>query len=234
MVTPATAPRTAPRTAQGGPHLGALGIVVTALFVAGLVLSTALAGGTPFPSPFGEAAPIVAYFQDHDLAVRIGGAFQFAAAIPLAIYAATASSRLHHLGIRAPGATIALAGGLLAATFLAGSGLISWTLSQPAVTTAPDLIRPLQLLAFATGGPGHVVPLGLLLAGIAVPGLLAGLLPRWLAWTGLAVAAVAELATLSLLFEGAAYLLPVARFAGLAWLIAAGFKLPLHRPRLTS
>jgi hypothetical protein len=222
---------TTPRTAQGGPPLGVLGIVVTALFVAGLVLGTALAGGTPFPSPFGEAGPIVAYFQDHTLAVRVGGAFQFAAAIPLAIYAATASSRLHQLGIRAPGATIALAGGLLAATFLAGSGLISWTLSEPG---ARDFIRPLQLLAFAAGGPGHVVPLGLLLAGIAVPGLLAGLLPRWLAWSGLAVAAVAELATLSLLFEGAAYLLPVARFAGLAWLIVVGFKLPLHRPRLNA
>lgn len=227
MVTQATAPR----TAQGGPPLGVLGIVVTALFIAGLALGTALAGGTPFPSPFGEAAPIIAYFQEHDLAVRVGGAFQFAAAVPLAIYAATVSSRLHHLGIRAPGATIALAGGLLAAAFLACSGLLSWTLSQPAVTDTPELIRPLQLLAFATGGPGHVVPLGLLLAGIAVPGLLVGLLPRWLAWTGLAIAAVAELATLSLLLEGAAYLLPVARFAGLAWLITAGFKLPLHRPR---
>jgi hypothetical protein len=227
MVTQATAPR----TAQGGPPLGILGIVVTALFVAGLVLGTVLADGTPFPSPFGATGPILTYFQEHELAVRVGGVFQFAAAIPLAIYAATASSRLHHLGIRAPGATIALAGGLLAATFLAGSGLISWVLSQPAVTGTPELIRPLQLLAFAAGGPGHVVPLGLLLAGIAVPGLVVGLLPRWLAWTGLVIAGVAELATLSLLFEGAAYLLPIARFAGLAWLIAVGFKLPLHRIR---
>jgi hypothetical protein len=227
MVTQATAPR----TAQGGPPLGILSIVVTALFVAGLVLGTVLADGTPFPSPFGATGPILTYFQEHELAVRVGGVFQFAAAIPLAIYAATASSRLHHLGIRAPGATIALAGGLLAATFLAGSGLISWVLSQPAVTGTPELIRPLQLLAFAAGGPGHVVPLGLLLAGIAVPGLLVGLLPRWLAWTGLVIAGVAELATLSLLFEGAAYLLPIARFAGLAWLIAVGFKLPLHRIR---
>lgn len=222
---------TAARTAQGGPPLGVLGVVVTALFIAGLALGTALAGGSPFPSPFGDAAPIVAYFQDHAFAVRVGGTFQFAAAIPLAIYAATASARLHHLGIRAPGATIALAGGLLAATFLAASGLTCWTLSQPAVTGAPDLIRPLQVLAFAAGGPGHVVPLGLLVAGIAVPGLLAGLLPRWLAWAGLAVAAVAELATLSLLLESATYLLPVARFAGLAWLVAVGFKLPLHRAR---
>lgn len=219
------------RTAKGGPPLGILGVVVTGLFVAGLALSTVLAAGSPFPSPFGEAAPIVTYFQDHEFAVRVGGLFQFAAAIPLAIYAATASSRLHQLGIRAPGATIALAGGLLAAAFLAASGLTCWVLSQPAVTTSPDLIHVLQLLAFAAGGPGHVVPLGLLLAGIAVPGLLTGLLPRWLAWTGLVIAAVAELTTLSLLLEGAAYLLPIARFASLAWLIAAGFKLPLHRPR---
>ncbi|WP_234796847.1 CaiB/BaiF CoA transferase family protein, partial [Mycolicibacterium porcinum] len=37
-----------------------------------------------------------------------------------------------------------------------------------------------------TGGVGHIVALGLLLAGIAVPGLILGLLPRPVAWTGLA------------------------------------------------
>ncbi|MEU0558415.1 DUF4386 domain-containing protein [Dactylosporangium sp. NPDC006015] len=236
MATPAVQAAAGPvsRPDQGGPPLGVLGVIVTALFIAGLVLGTMLADGTPFPSPFGDAAQIVAYFQDHELAVRVGGTLQFAAAIPLAIYAATASARLHRLGIRAPGATIALAGGLLAAAFMAFSGLVSWTLSQPAATTDPEVIRLLQLLAFATGGPGHVVPLGLLLAGIAVPGLLAGLLPRWLAWAGLAIAAVAELATLGLLLEPATYLLPVARFTALAWLITAGFKLPLHRRSSTT
>ncbi|MFJ2783574.1 MULTISPECIES: hypothetical protein [unclassified Streptomyces] len=215
--------------AQGGPPPGVLAVVFTALFLAGLVLSTVLAGGEPFPSPFGDTAGIVAWFRAHPDAVQVSGALQFAAAIPLAIYAATVSARLHRLGVRAPGATIALAGGLLASGFLACCGLIGWTLSRTEVLELPQLVRALQYLAFATGGPGHVVTLGLLVAGIAVPGLLAGLLPRTLALTGLALAAVAELSTLTLLLDGAALLLPLARFTCLGWLIAAGFLLPRHR-----
>lgn len=227
-------PTEAPRgrgEAQAGPPPGVLAVVFTALFLAGLVLSTLLAGGDPFPSPFGDGGGIVAYFRAHTDAVRVSGALQFAASIPLAVYAATVSARLHRLGVRAPGATIALAGGLLAAGFLACCGLVSWTLSRTEVLEVPALVRALQYLAFATGGPGHVVTLGLLVAGIAVPGLLAGLLPRALAVTGLALAAVAELATLTLLFDGAALLLPLARFTCLGWLIAAGFLLPRRRTR---
>jgi hypothetical protein len=161
----------------------------------------------------------------------VGGAFQFGAAIPLAIYAATVNARLHHLGVRAPGATIALAGGLLAAGSLALSGLLGWVLSRPEVRDDPAVVRALQLLNFGTGGVGHVVALGLLLAGVAVPGLLARLLPTWLAWAGLAIAGIAELSTLTLLVDAAAYLLPIARFTALAWLIAAGFRLPRQRAR---
>ncbi|MCX4982164.1 hypothetical protein [Streptomyces sp. NBC_00572] len=227
---PTEAPRER-REAQGGPPPGVLAVVFTALFLAGLVLSTVLADGDPFPSPFGDTGEIVAYFRAHSGAVQVSGALQFAASVPLAVYAATVSARLHRLGVRAPGATIALAGGLLAAGFLACCGLVSWTLSRTEVLELPPLVRALQYLAFATGGPGHVVTLGLLVAGIAVPGLLAGLLPRALAITGLVMATVAELAALTLLLDGAALLLPLARFTCLGWLIAAGFLLPRTRAR---
>jgi hypothetical protein len=219
------------RQAQGGPPLGVLAVVFGVLFLGGLILGTVLAGGKPYPSPFGSGDDILAYFRDHRFAVQVGGALQFGAAIPLAIYAATVSARLHQLGIRAPGATIALVGGVLASTFLALSGLLGWVLSRREVVDDPALVRALQYLNFAAGGVAHVVPLGLLIAGIAVPGLLARLLPRWLALAGLVIAAIAELATLALLIDNAAYLLPVARFTGLAWLIAAGFLLPLRRAR---
>ncbi|GAA0725169.1 DUF4386 domain-containing protein [Dactylosporangium roseum] len=218
------------RRSQAGPPLGVLAVVFTALFLGGLFLGTILGGGKPYPSPFGATPDILEYFRDHATAVRVGGALQFAAAIPLAIYAATVSARLHQLGVRAPGATIALAGGLLSSGFLALSGLLGWVMSRAEVLDEPALVRGLQYLNFAAGGPGHVVPLGLLVAGVAVPGLLARLLPRWLAWAGLVIAAIAEVATLSLLVDAAAYLLPIARFAGLAWLIVVGFRLPQQRP----
>jgi len=65
--------------------------------------------------------------------------------------------------------------------------------------------------------------------GIAVPSLILGLLPRWLAWAGLVIAVIAELTTLVLIWPGFAVLLPIARFTGLVWLIVAGVRLPLRR-----
>jgi len=220
MYTTQAPPRPVHRRFPGGPPLAGLAATATVLFLTGLIASTAMAG-TTFPSPTGTGASILAYFRDHPDAVT--------AAVPLAIYAATASSRLRTLGIRAPGATIALAGGVLAAAFLALSGLVTWTLARPAVLASPPLVSALHDLAFAAGGPGSVVPFGLLIAGLAVPAAFGALLPRWLAGTGLLIALAAEFSALSLLVNGAAYLLPVARFAGLAWLITAGVLLPKTR-----
>ena len=219
------------RRSQGGPPLGVLAAVSAALLVAGIAVSAAL-GGT-VPSPYAGGVEIRSYFLTHPEAALAGGVLVFASAVPLAIYAATASARLRQLGVTAPGATIALAGGVLAAGALAFSGLFLWVLSRPGVTASTPVVRALHDMVFLTGGVTHVVFLGLLLAGVAVPGLILGLLPRPLAWTGLVIAAVAELSTLSLLVPALSVLLPLARFPGLAWLIAAGFLLPHRRPRTT-
>ncbi|MFF4413689.1 hypothetical protein ACFYY8_14245 [Streptosporangium sp. NPDC001559] len=217
------------RNGQGGPPLGVLGVVFTVLFLAGIIVSTIMAGGATFPSPFGDG--VVDYFRENGNAVAVTGFLQFAASVPLAVYAATASARLHNLGVRAPGAVIALTGGALASVMLTMSALFSWALSRPQVVAEPGVVRALHFLAFATGGVGHVVFLGLLIAGVAVPGWLAGLLPRPFALTGLVIAVVAELTTLVIPLTGLAVLLPVARFGGMAWLVAAGFLLPRTRTR---
>ncbi|MEV7008721.1 hypothetical protein [Streptosporangium sp. NPDC051022] len=222
-------PARTPRQNEAGPPLGILGVVFTALFLAGIVVAAVVAGGEFFPSPFGSPDVILAYFHDHQDAVRVSAFLQFAASVPMAIYAATVSARLRNLGIRAPGATIGLVGGALAAVMLTLSALLCWVLSRPEVLAEPALVRALQDLAFVTGGTGHVVFLGLLVAGVAVPGWLAGLLPRPFALAGLVVALVAELGTLTLLVPGTAVLLPAGRFTALAWLVAAGFLLPRTR-----
>jgi hypothetical protein len=218
------------RQQAGGPPPGVLALVAALLFLAGLFISAALAHGFP-PSPTASAATIQAYFAGHRTAVRVAALFQFGAAVPLALYAATASARLHNLGIRAPGATIALAGGLLSSGFLAASGLASWILSRPEVTASPSLVRAFQDLGYFAGGPGNVVFLGLLAAGVAVPALFTGLLPRPVAYLGLLFAFIAELSTLSVITDSLAVLLPVARFPLLIWLIVAGFQLPATRRR---
>ncbi len=217
---------------QGGPPLAPLATISLLLLLGGVVTSAALGG--VLPSPFGDPAEIERYFAQQPDAVWASAVFGFASSVPLSIYAATVNSRLRTLGVTAPGATIALAGGLIGAGMLSLSGLVQWVLARPAVRTEAPVVHALQGLAFLTGGVAHVVFLGLLIAGIAVPGLLLGLLPRSLAISGLAIAVVAEIATVSLIWPGAAVLLPVARFPGLIWLVLAGALLPRQRTRRTT
>jgi hypothetical protein len=199
-------------------------------FAASLVVGAT--GGGPFPSPYDGLHDVVQFFAAHRTTVQVAATLQFASAVPLAILAASLSSRLRYLGFaRVPGVLIASTGGTLASGMLMVSALVQWILSRPGAGTAPSVTRALADLAFATGGPGAVVFLGLLVAGIAVPAAIGQLLPRpvWIA--GIAFAAVAELSTLVLLAKQAAILLPIARFGSLAWLVAAAALLPASRRR---
>jgi hypothetical protein len=218
------------RPQQGGPPLVVLAVISFVLLIGGLAIAVAI-GGVP-PSPFTAGASIQDFFVAHPVAVQAAAVGAFAASVPLAIYAATVSARLRQLGVTAPGATIALAGGVLAAGALALCGLLVWTLSRPEVTADRALVRALYFLVFLTGGPGHVVVLGLLVAGVAVPSLILGLLPKTVAWAGLVIAAIAEVTALVLVWPLLMVLLPVARIPGLVWLIIAGAMLPLQRRRL--
>jgi hypothetical protein len=214
------------RLPQAGPPLPPVAIAFVALFMASLVLPIVLARGATYPSPFSAEATIVGYFRSNPTPVLLASLLQFAASLPLAIYAATSSVRLNRLGIRAPGATIGLVGGVLASASMSFSALLTWTLTRPEILDHIELIRLVHDLAFITGGPGFIVPSGLLIAGIAVPGLLARLLPRWLAWAGLVIAAIAMIATLTVALPGLSILLPIVRFPSLAWIVLAAFLLP--------
>jgi len=218
-----------PARRHNGPPLVVLAAISLGLMLAGLAVSAALGGVTP--SPFENSAVIERYFTGQPDAVRAGGILVFASSVPLALYAAAVHARLRNLGVRAPGAVIALTGGTVGAALLSLSGLLQWALSRPAVRTEVPLIRGLQDLSFLTGGVGHVVFLGLLLAGVAVPSLFLRLLPRPLAVAGLVLAVVAEVSTVSLIWPAASVLLPIARFPGLIWLTAAGVLLPAQRVR---
>ncbi|SIO04984.1 hypothetical protein SAMN05443544_2448 [Agromyces cerinus subsp. cerinus] len=217
------------RRAPAGPPLPPLAIVVVALSMASIVLPTVIAGGATYPSPFGDGDAIVAYFREHELSVLITALLQFAASIPLVIFAAAATTRLTQLGVRAPGVSIGFAGGILASVSMAMSAGFSWALTRPELLEEPGIVRLLHDLAFFTGGPGFVVPLGLLIAGLAVPGLLAGLLPRWHAWAGLVLAGLAMVATLVVAIPELAVLLPIVRFPSFAWIVLCAFLLPLRR-----
>lgn len=217
------------RRLPAGPPLPPIAIATVALFMASLILSIILAGGDTFPSPYSDEGAVIGYFRTHPVPVLVTALLQFAASLPLGIFAATVSVRLNHLGVRAPGPTIGLVGGVLASASMAISGLLTWTLTRPEILDHVELIRLMHDLAFITGGPGFVVPAGLLVAGIAVPGLLARLLPRWLAWAGLVIAAIAMIATLTVAIPELSPLLPIVRFPTLAWIVITAFLLPRQR-----
>jgi len=144
--------------------------------------------------------------------------FQFGSAVPLGIFAATAYARQLRLCVGVPGPGIGFFGGVTASVFLMLSALLAWVLSRPEVTTDVTLTHALAFLAFISGGAGFVFGLGLLAAGIAVPVLIPRFIPRWLAWTGLILAAGSELNFFSMVIEPMQFLLPVGRFGGLLWL----------------
>src|SRR5205807_1598513 len=59
-----------------------------------------------------------------------------------------------------------------------------------------------------------------------IPAAFLKLLPKWLVVSGIALAVIGELSWLDLIVPKALALVPLARFPGFAWLIAAGFALP--------
>jgi hypothetical protein len=212
-----------------GPNPGAVAVVFTVLFLAGLVPVTLLASETHFPSPLQPAEEIVAYFRSESAKVRICAFLHFAASIPLGIFTATMVSRLLFHRAQAAGVIIALYGGLAVSFDMALSSLIQWTLGQPGIADNAELTRSLYFLLFAAGGPGYSVPFGLLAAGIGVTAGIMRLLPRWVAVFGVALGVIGELSSLSLVIPGALFLIPLTRFPGFVWLIAAGFGLASSR-----
>jgi hypothetical protein len=204
-------------------------VTFTGLFLASQVIIGMMTVGT-FPNPYDAPATAQTYFGSNADILRVVAFLQFGAAIPLGIFTATAVSRLRFLGLTVAGVTIAQFGGCVASIMLAFSGLTTWAMTQPGLTDDLSMLRALQLLSFSTGGVGHMVGLGLLLAGVSVPAAFARLLPRWIVWFGLILAVLAELASASMVLPMASLLLPLSRFPALVWLIAAGFAMPSSRP----
>jgi hypothetical protein len=214
-------------TRRGGPPLLAPGLVWAALTLVTLALYT---GARPGADP----ATTLALLRDHTTTAELAATVLLASAVPFAVWTATVHHRLHRLGLRVAGPTLGLAGGLLAATMLALSGVAGWAAAATAALV-PDATGPVVALgqvSFAAGGPGFVVAFGLLIAGVSVPTLLGRIGPRPLAVAGLVLAGVAVVAVLSLVVTPLSFLLPVVRFGGLVWLVWTSAVLPVTRRRV--
>jgi len=168
----------------------------------------------------------MAYIERFGWRIRLGSFFELGSAIPLGVFVATVVSRLRFLRVRAAGEVIALCGGFGAMGMLMLSALSGWSVTRPGMAESGGAVQVLQALSFAGGGPGFVAPLGLFLAGVSVTAGLHRLIPRWLMWLGILVAAACELATLTLLVWNAAYFIPMGRFLGVVWMIGVAVTLP--------
>ena len=114
------------------------------------------------------------------------------------------------------------------------SGLMTWAAADTAKLADPALAHALFDLSFVTGAAGFVVPFSLLISGVAIPSLILRLTPRPLAWAGLVVAAIGMVSTLTLLTSALDFTLPIGRFGGLIFIVAASVLLPATRRRLTA
>jgi hypothetical protein len=203
-------------------------VAYAVLVVCGVIVPPLIAGFAPWRSD----AAMLDFFRHHVGAAHASAFFTMGAAIPLAVITAVATTRLRTLGVDVPGRMIAQVGGTVASALLATSGIATLALTQDQVADSTGAIRSLGAVSFAAGGPGFVMFDGLLVAGISIAGLIRAVLPAWVGWGGVAVAAVSELAALSVAFDGADFLLPVGRFGGLVWLVAIGVLLPATRREL--
>jgi len=201
-----------------------LGLVCIGLLFGGLAIGLLLGGVMPLPyAP--ETDDVAAYVRNEPAAIFVIATAVFASAIPLAIYVAKVSARLRLLGATRPATATALTGGSLAAAALALTGVLGWVLLLPGSRADAVVARSVYFMAFLVGGPGHLMALGFLVAGIAVPSLTLGLLPEALTWTGLVIAALAEVTILALAWPLLGFILPIARVAALVWLVVVGARL---------
>jgi hypothetical protein len=221
-----TSPDTKALLRHAGPPLGIVATIFVLVFNAGLYPVTPLGGSPVFPGPGASIDVISAFFRACPSAVLFCAALQFGAAIPLGIFTATAVSRLRFLGVRAAGTDIALFGGFATAINMMASSSVLWTMSYPGIAQEPALLQALYRLTFALGGPGFSVPFGLLIAGVSITAGFTKLLPKWIVISGIVLAVIGELSWLDILFPRMLPLIPLTRFAGFVWMIAAGFSLP--------
>ena len=214
------------RLRHKGPPPGMVATVFVLVFLAGLYPVTALNGTPVFPGPWEPIGVIMEYFTARPSAVLLCAALHFGAAIPLGIFTATAVSRLRFLGVRAAGTDIALFGGFLTALTMMTASSVLWAMTYPEVAKDAAALQAAYRIQFALGGPGFSVPFGLLIAGVSATSWFYKFLPKWLLVIGFLIAATGELSWFDILFPKALRLIPLTRFPGFLWLVAAGFLLP--------
>jgi hypothetical protein len=173
-----------------------------------------------------DAAIATDFVTRHSWEIRLGSFAEFGSAISLCLFIAICIHRLRLMRISSAGEQIATLGGIATPIMLAGSAMATWSLTRPGVAAAPGAVQALQSIGFDGGGPGFAVFFGLFVGGVSIATGLHKLIPRWLMWWGIAVAAAGELSLFTLLNFTAGYFIPVLRFLSIVWMLGLAWKLP--------
>ena len=206
------------------------GAFAVVLFASGLVFGDLLAT-TNFPALNATSSQLREYFLRNDSEARALSFFHLLAAAALAAFASYLYARLRSAGSRV--AALALAGGIIAAVFLATSALCYRVLAERSVTSDPALAHAVVVLSYLAGGPAIGVPLALTAGAFAAAIRHERTLPGWLCWLSIvaAVLGVASATTMlgptnnGSLIYGVLLLAAVVLFA---WLAASSLVLVRH------
>jgi hypothetical protein len=200
------------------------GALVGATFLAGIAGSLAHSDA-PYPRPGSDATTIRRFFQGNRGPARTSATGQLASAAFLARFTISVLRLVGSPGPRSRALrTAAATGGALAVASLAGSGLITATLTADDRRSDEATIA-LHRRAFLAGGVAHGVGFGLLVGALGMAGRRTGTLPSGLTTASLGSAVAGLLTPLYLVAQPAAWLIPIGRFSGLVISGIAGVRL---------
>ena len=210
----------------------ASGALAVALFACGLLFGDLLAT-TNFPALNATPSQLREYFLRNVSEVRALSFFHLLAAAALAAFAAYLYARLRSTGIRV--AALALAGGIIAAAFLAMSALCYRVLAEHSVASDPALAHALVVLSYLAGGPAIGVPLALTAGAFAAAIRHERTFPEWLWWLSIVavVLGVASATTMLGPTNNGSLVYGVLLLAALllfSWLVASSLVLVIRSP----
>jgi uncharacterized membrane protein len=230
MITP-----TAHLTARHRYAWALSGLGFLALTALGLAVANILSSGlypSPFGPPFGPSTDVVTYFTSNRPQVQMMSFLYALGAVCLLVFVGYGAGMLADPtpDRRSALPWLAGAGGALAGGFWLLTALLLWVAAQPETARDPSPLRLIHDLAYLTGGPAHVVTLGIFLGAVSVALRREDVLPGWITFLGQTAGILAVAALLALVAEPESLLLPLGRGLAMLWILATSVALLRRHP----
>jgi hypothetical protein len=197
-------------------------LALTALGLAAANLLSTAPYPSPFGPPFGFATDVGSYFLTNRSQVQAVSFLYATAALCLLVFVGYAAGRLADVAPAQPSALpwLAVGSGMLGAGFWLITALLLWVLSQPETAADPPLVRAVHDFAYLTGGPAHVLTLGMFVGVVSLAAQRHQVLPRWIAVGGQVAGLLGMLSVFVFVADVASLLLPLGRSLALLWILA--------------